>query len=108
MKLNFKYFYYGLIISCFSTTLLGREAFLISFNEYEKKAKRIERILMLRFSIPKELIHIQKVKTPCKKIDKAIIQICINENKEMKFPYINRKILNRSLKLLWKKNEKFK
>lgn len=108
MKSNFKNLLYILTIFLFSTISLSRETFLVTFSEHKQRAKNVEKILMNHFSIPKELIHTQKVDLPCKKLDEAIIQICISENKEMNFPYINREILNRSLKILWEKNEKIK
>jgi hypothetical protein len=103
MKLNFKLVWFLTFILFAQTPAFSRDVFLITFNSYKDKAKTIRNILVKNFVVPMNLINIRKTQKPCLKIKGAIIHICINENNEMNFPFINREVLEISLKYFWEK-----
>jgi len=82
----------------------ARDVFLISFHEIREDAILIKNILRKNFSIPSNLIRLERKSNPCEKETNSIVQICIDKNGKLKFPTINRQILNRTLKYFWVKN----
>lgn len=103
MKLNFNIVFLLMLILFGLTPAVSRDVFLITFNSHKDKAKIIRKILVNKFVVPTNLINIKQTQKPCLKIRGAIIHICINENREMNFPFINREVLERSLKYFWEK-----
>ena len=98
MKLKFNV----LILTLFwSSLIFPRDYFLITFNENYEMAELVEKILLDKFNIPKEMIQLKRQHRPCLKKKNTIFQACLNDKNEIHFPTINREIIKK-LEMLWK------
>lgn len=85
--------------------LEARELISIThFNNIEKAA-RVKAILISEFAIPQNLITITEVESACLKNESTLWHICVDENGEMRIPWIKQEIVKKSFSVFKKEGE---
>ena len=77
----------------------GRDIIVVTYDSFYNKAHLIEKTLLNELKIPKDLILLRRIPSPCERIEEAIFHICIDRRGEIKFPKIRAKVLLNSFSI---------
>ncbi len=69
---------------------------VITHNNKREFAISIKKIIIKHFHYPENLIAIKELEEPCKALPDKILQACLDDNANLNFPIINKKLLNSS------------
>lgn len=101
MNLLFK-IQFSIILACFGSSVLAREAVLITYELNNKdQAVLVKKILSRDVYLPEQLIQIRYQRRPCEAREDSIVQICIRENREIEFSHFNHEVVQKSLSVFW-------
>ena len=81
----------------------ARDIIVLTSQKNQPKIQQIIKILTTKINIPRRLITVRYQKQACKKIDSAIIQICIT-GYEITFPVLKRDVIRRAFKIFIQKD----
>lgn len=85
--------------------LEARELISITHFKNIEKAIWVKAILISEFAIPQNLITISEEKSACLKNENALWHICVDENGEMRVPWIKQEIVKKSFSVFKKEGE---
>ncbi len=92
-------FVFSFLACGFLTGAWGREVILIQHDQDKERAELARTILMRQMHLPAELITVRERKSPCRPEHHAVVHICFDADHEMRFPHMQREIMERSLKI---------
>lgn len=85
-----------------STQVYARDIIIVTYKEHRTKAELIKKLLIQDVLLPKELIEIRRQSNACEESAHSIVQICIDQDEEMRFVRFNQEVVNKSLSVFWK------
>lgn len=89
-------------ILLFSHICWGRDYFVIQYSPKDERSEVVRNILINQFNIPKFMIAVRQTDQPCRIKRNVIFQICLEKDKDMQFPTINRELIQK-LRPVWKR-----
>ena len=102
MKLAFKTILVIALISIKAEAFNSRPIILITYGQWYEKAQTIKSILVKKLNIPKILINIYRVDTPCTPQKRAVMHICLDQYKKMRITHTDNEVIKESFRIFLK------
>jgi hypothetical protein len=90
-------FFKIILITSLFTKVHARDLFIISYKKKSfNRAESIKRLLIRNHRLPKKVIKLRELNSPCIRQETSLLHICINKDNKYRIINKNEEVLHRS------------